>query len=557
MHGFKNILLCILAIAIHASSNAQYVLNIDSLFADNSEIIFSFEEKDNSKVALLSDIISIDSWRRDTVTAYANKEEFKNFLALSYPFVVKQKHYPKAVYMASNVDEMLEWDKYPTYNTYLKMMEYFEQQYGDICRVDTIGYSNKGLLILAVKISDNVNSNEAEPEFFYSSTIHGDEVTGYYLMLRLINTLLSTYNTDQELTTLVNTTQIYINPLANPDGTYYKDTNSVVGSTRYNANRVDLNRNYPDPWKTTQPTNVQIENTAMINYVEKHDFVMSANLHGGAEVLNYPWDSFTAQSKKTADYKWWIEVCQRFINTCRNIDPYSFSTDYTNGYVQGGNWYVINRGRQDYMNYYQRIREITMEVSLDKLLSTTMLQDYWNTQHQALIDYISEVHKGIHGIVTDSATKQPVEALIHIYNHDKDNSDIYSCKDNGHFYRPIADGKYTISVSAPGYITKEIKDIQYSYPDKVNIDIELSKGNNAPDDIKVYPNPCTDHIQITSGETIVEYTLLDVAGKVISTHKANTFGTIIDTAKLPSGIYIIEIHTTSDTKNRIFTFVKQ
>ena len=105
--------------------------------------------------------------------------------------------------------------------------------------------------------------------------------------------------------------------------------------------------------------------------------------------------------------------------------------------------------------------------------------------------------------------------------------------------------------------TKEIKDIQYSYPDKVNIDIELSKGNNTPDDIKIYPNPCTDHIQITSGETIVEYTLIDIAGKVNSTHKVNTFGTIIDTAELPSGIYIIEIHTTSDTKNRIFTFVKQ
>ena len=207
MHGFKNILLYILAIAIHASSNAQYILNIDSLFANKNEIIFSFEENDKHKVNQLSDIISIDSWRHDTITAYANKEEFENFLALSYPFVIHTKHYPKTVNMAFDINEMMEWNKYPTYNTYLEMMQYFQLQYSDICRVDTIGYSTKGRLILAVKISDNVDSNEAEPEFMYSSTIHGDEVTGYYLMLRLINTLLSSYNNDNELTTLINNTQ--------------------------------------------------------------------------------------------------------------------------------------------------------------------------------------------------------------------------------------------------------------------------------------------------------------------------------------------------------------
>lgn len=554
---FKYILLCLIAIAIHTGSNAQHILNIDSLFANKNEIIFSFEENDKHKVNQLSDIISIDSWRHDTITAYANKEEFVNFLALSYPFVIHTKHYPKAVNMASDINEMMEWNKYPTYNTYLEMMQYFQLQYSDICRVDTIGYSTKGRLILAVKISDNVDSNEAEPEFMYSSTIHGDEVTGYYLMLRLINTLLSSYNNDNELTTLINNTQIYINPLANPDGTYYKGDNSVVGSTRYNAKRVDLNRNYPDPWKTSQPNDIQIENTAMINYVDKHHFVMAANLHGGAEVLNYPWDSFVSYSKKTADYDWWINVCQQFINTCRNIDPYCFSTDFANGYVQGGNWYVISRGRQDYMNYHQRIREITMEVSLEKILPTDMLQDYWNTQHQALIDYIAEVHKGIHGTVTDSATGLPIEALIHIVNHDKDNSDVYSSNLNGHFYRPIASGTYTLRVSAPGYITKEIKDIQYSYPNQTTINVELVKSKNSPDEIKIYPNPCTDYIQIVSGDNIIEYTLLDATGRIISAQQVNAFSTDIYTANLQAGIYIIEIHTSSNTKNRIFTFVKQ
>ena len=107
------------------------------------------------------------------------------------------------------------------------------------------------------------------------------------------------------------------------------------------------------------------------------------------------------------------------------------------------------------------------------------------------------------------------------------------------------------------YLTKEIKDIQYSYPNQTTINVELVKSKNSPDEIKIYPNPCTDYIQIVSGDNIIEYTLLDATGRIISAQQVNAFSTDIYTANLQAGIYIIEIHTSSNTKNRIFTFVKQ
>jgi murein tripeptide amidase MpaA len=66
-------------------------------------------------------------------------------------------------------------------------------------------------------------------------------------MMHLIDYLLEGYGTDPRITEMIDNTEIFINPLANPDGTYHGGNNSVYGAQRYNANNIDLNRNYPDP----------------------------------------------------------------------------------------------------------------------------------------------------------------------------------------------------------------------------------------------------------------------------------------------------------------------
>ena len=119
----------------------------------------------------------------------------------------------------------------------------FAQSYPEICRLDTFGTTPQGRLLLAMKISDHVEDDEAEATFLYTSSMHGDELLGYPLMLRLINHLLTGYGTDDEVTGLVDKLAIWINPLANPDGTYYPDDDlSVVRSRRETS---DPNRHEP------------------------------------------------------------------------------------------------------------------------------------------------------------------------------------------------------------------------------------------------------------------------------------------------------------------------
>ena len=329
----------------------------------------------------------------------------------------------KSLTMATTLDEMRQWNRYPTYSVYVEMMNHFAEAYPDLCHLDTIGISVRGRLILSLVITGSEPNDLHRPEFFYSSTIHGDELTGFYFMLRLCDTLLSSYGSSADITNLLDRVVIYINPLANPDGTYFGGDNTVAYSQRYNANSVDLNRNYPNPFGADPLDDIQPENIAMMDYAEQHHFVMSANLHGGSEVMNYPWDSFTSAERSHPQAEWWQAVCKRYVDTCRLYSSRSFTAVNRTGYIAGGDWYVIYNGRQDYFNHHFNTLELTMEVSNTKKLPTEQLTRYWNIQSHSLINYIKEVlnapqsqPQGVHPIQTEYCRVYPNPTLgpVHV-----------------------------------------------------------------------------------------------------------------------------------------------
>jgi hypothetical protein len=131
----------------------------------------------------------------------------------------------------------------------------------------------------------------------------------------------------------------------------------------------------------------------MMAFLGAHNFTLAANFHGGAEVFNYPWDIWkTGQHDSHADTAWWKYIGRNYVATCRQVKPSYMSDTYSSGITEGGDWYVISNGRQDYFNYYHNMREMTMELSTSKTLSTTRLDHYWQCQSHALINYIKEIH---------------------------------------------------------------------------------------------------------------------------------------------------------------------
>lgn len=351
------------------------------------------------------------------------------------------------------------WDFYPSYEAYDSIMHQFESDFPVICEMHSIGQLPSGRELLAVKISDNVSIREAEPQFFYTSTMHGDELAGYILMLHLIDHLLSNYGIDARITNMVDNMEIWINPNANPDGTYQAGNNTVYGATRMNANGVDLNRNYPDPEDGPHPDGNawQPETMYFMNFADSMDFVVSANLHSGAELVNYPWDTWP---KLHADNDWWFSVSREYADTVHLHSPSGYLNDMNNGISNGYAWYTINGGRQDYMNYFEHCREFTLELSNVKILPETQLEGHWQYNFRSLLNYMEEAMYGISGIIADSCTGQPIKAKVFVSNHDFDESHVFSSMPLGNYHRPIYTGLYSMVYSAPGYHSKTFNNVQ-------------------------------------------------------------------------------------------------
>lgn len=494
----KLILSLWIATAVALSASAQNIpgslAKAQDVLKERGEVYFSFGINGLSELETLTRIISIDNVKGNTVFAYANLGEFMDFLKYGYEIqVLTAPSLIDTVAMSSGSDQPLSWDYYPTYPNYESIMNQFATDHPDITQLITISTLASGRKLLALKITDNPDIQENEPEFLYTSSIHGDETTGYILMLHLIDYLLNNYGIDDRISELVNSIEIYINPLANPDGTYHGGNSSVNGATRYNANNVDLNRNYPDPEDGPNPDGNawQPETIAFMNFASQHHFVISANFHGGEEVLNYPWDTWP---RLAADNNWWIYVCREYADTVHLHAPANYMNEFNNGITNGYAWYTISGGRQDYMNYFHHCREQTMEISDTKLLPAGLLEAHWNYNYRSLINYLNQSIYGLHGVVTDSVTGAPLEAKIFIANFDKDSSHVYTDPAIGDYHRLLKSGSYNVTFSAPGYISKTFP-VQITDNQKTILDVQLFDGS-------LIPSFTADKTSINPGESV-------------------------------------------------------
>jgi hypothetical protein len=536
--------------------------NPDDLFKSRGEVYFTFQIFDRNEIQFLTKIISIDNVKDKEVYAYANREEFGKFLELGYRYTLLP--HPGSLLKESELNmggqkrspgSTVVWNFYPTYDQYVSYMVGFVSDHPDICRLDTIGISVQGRLLLAVKISDSVNVSRSKPEFFYTSSMHGDEVTGYVCMLHLIDSLLSNYGTVPRITNLVENYQIYINPLANPDGTYHGGNSSVSGAQRYNANYVDLNRNFPDPKVGPHPDSHpwQAETKAFMHYDSIHHFVMSANFHGGAEVVNYPWDTW---SKLHPDDAWFQFVSREYTDTIHQHSPTGYMTDYNNGITNGNAWYEINGGRQDYTTYFHYGREVTIELGT-KLPPANQLINFWNYNRMSFLNYLEECSYGINGKVTDTVTGASLKTRIFISGHDADNSFQYSDATNGWYFRPIAQGSWNLTFTCLGYVTETVHGVTAANRQTTRLNVRMVPINYGVNELKpqalplLYPNPSDGNIHLLLPEPATgkfRFTVYDMTGKQVYSGILSGAGdqTLVrlDLTSLPRGIYLLKLKAT-------------
>jgi hypothetical protein len=148
---------------------------------------------------------------------------------------------------------------YRGFHTYAEMTAEVEQiaaAHPSIVQVFSIGTSAQGRDLLAAKVSDNVATDEAEPEAYVDGLTHGNEPMSLEMTIRLLRWLAEGYGSDARITNIVDRTEVWIVFAVNPDGQTYDYSSGTLRNWRKNrqpnagttAIGTDLNRNYGYRW---------------------------------------------------------------------------------------------------------------------------------------------------------------------------------------------------------------------------------------------------------------------------------------------------------------------
>ncbi|XP_059142748.1 carboxypeptidase M-like [Physella acuta] len=345
------------------------------------------------------------------------------------------------------------------------LLENFCRKNPEITRLYSIGKSNHGRDLWVLAIGKHAASGGLlVPNVKYVANIHGNEVVGREMVLHLAEHFLLQYHQNSTIRQYLNTTTVHLMPCMNPDGFAVSregDCTSVTG--RFNSRGHDLNRNFPDS-PNTNPAPLQTETKLIMAWILSTNFVLSANLHGGAMVVNYPFDSVPgapnldiyATSPDDDVYRYLALTFAKSHPTMHR-DSHCGET-FKDGISNGAKWYSVIGGMQDYMYRFASGYEVLIEMSCCKYPPAAELQNQWQLNKDALINYLFAVHMGVKGLIqtpTQNGTLRPVANAVVVVEGRKEIK--FKSSKRGEYYKLLLPGDYVIEVSHPSYLTTRVK----------------------------------------------------------------------------------------------------
>ena len=221
--------------------------------------------------------------------------------------------------------------------------------------------THEGREIYYLKLSDNVDMEEDEPEVLYNAITHAREPGGLTQMIFFLWHMLENYGVDDEVTYLINHTQLHFIPVINPDGYLYNERTDPNGGGFWRKNRyvnpqgdtvgVDLNRNFGYEWgfddigsSTDENSNTyrgtgpfsEPETQAVRQHCIDHDFKIALNYHTFGNLLIHPWGYNDQPTEEDAIFKAFGEIMTEH-------------NDYLIGTGTETVGYTVNGDSDDYM----------------------------------------------------------------------------------------------------------------------------------------------------------------------------------------------------------------
>lgn len=367
------------------------------------------------------------------------------------------------------LDEMLDDQKnlngYPTPEEIEKQLKDLVKGHEEFVKLYSIGESHEGRKLWTLKFSDNVELNEIEPEVKFIANMHGNEIVGREMMVRLVAELIERYTRgDLIVTDLINNSEVFIIPSMNPDG--------AAAKRRGNSRWTDLNRDFPD-FTTTDNTNNttgrEPETKAVMLFQAQHKFALSANFHGGSVVVNYPWDTHADDAPLTDLI---LDLSKEYASF---NEPMRTSSRFQDGVVNGYRWYHVDGGMQDWSYYWYNDLQVTIELSDHKWPDYSEIPQFYEENRASLVQYLNRVHQGAGFYFPNNpGTKGKVEITkLKFFPLEKEMALGSYPFSTGEFYKVLPVGRYQFKITTSDGKVKTINT-------NVGFNTGINNGNYLP-----------------------------------------------------------------------------
>jgi carboxypeptidase T len=358
---------------------------------------------------------------------------------------------------------------YRTYEELTAELHQLQELHGDITTLYNLGelypHANgtikttwEGRYLWAMKVSDYPWLEEPEePDVLYLGCHHGNEKISVEVPMYFLNYLVDNYGVNATVTELVDTREIWIVPMVNPDGHVW-DTRKNRRDNGDGTYGVDLNRNYDYEWGTTgtstnPSSNVycgpepfsEPETQLVRDLALAHEFVAAISYHSYGEMVLYPWGySFDVQppdeellrkiAERMAEYNGYvygqssdpsIGMYDASGDTCDWLYGVRDTFAYT---IELGTWYS---GEADILPI--------CEENLDPQVFLAKIAD----------DLYQVLDTGIYGTVTD-LSGNPVETVC-VFTYDNARNRTATTDVNGEYVLKLQSGNYEVTAYKWGY----------------------------------------------------------------------------------------------------------
>ncbi len=401
--------------------------------------------------------------------------------------------------------------RYHTYDEIITELNQYEAEYPQIAKVYQIGITHTDSIpIYALKISDNVETDEDEPAIMFAGQCHAEEVLGVEVVMYMIDQILSHF-TQTPYRYWVMNEEMWFVPTYNPEGlsvvmdgldvTFRKnktDTNNngifdYVPGQGNDLDGVDLNRNYSFNWihgdTLYTPGDYEVYDyyrgpypfseggtQAIKNLADQQFFIFSINWHSSrtgnhAEKVyfSFEWEG----QKRCPDFIENQTIAQHVASLIHKEDGTGTYEVYPSSGRKGMSfdWFY-----QHYGTFQYEIECGTSNIQPPAEIVDHVCQQNAQGAYYLLnraIGYQTERNM-LTGHITDAVTGEPLSAQIIVQEKnasffDPRMSDILY----GRFYRILQPGTYTIKIKKEGYQTLTLEDISINSSSATNLDIQL------------------------------------------------------------------------------------